>query len=169
MDYLKKIRNIALITASAGLIGLMGLQIGNWYRADHESICSYHSTGDGYEMFMGTEGLVGCIELSRTQFPEFVEDSVCRFGGVFNISETCYIDGGVEGIADGLVDKITFDNQPFPLVREQDFDDFRKQFQEADRILKETKERFGLPEFAEPLPSPWPELTPKHYWPVYQV
>src|SRR4030042_5442484 len=114
MDTLRTIRNVALITAAAGFLGLVCLYIGRDYKSFHEAYCNYHDIQHNYlnggeekiEFFMGTDGLFGCIDFSRFETPGIVVDTVCRSSGLFTTYKTCYYDVGEEEAVDGLVDKI---------------------------------------------------------------
>ena len=50
-------------------------------------------------------------------------------------------DGGIYGKCDGLVDKITIKDQEY-LTRNEDYETHQEEFDEADKILVDTKERF---------------------------
>jgi len=70
------------------------------------------------------------------------EDTVQQFRRGDDI--TRFIDdGGVHGPHDGLVDKIWFPHNDLTLKRERDYSAHKADFDSADRLLAETKERVG--------------------------
>ncbi len=152
MGNLRKIRNSAFPIVAGSLLGIIGL-IGI-IRFDQEMSCRYHVKGENYERVGGTYGLSGCIRFERNELDSgAVEDSVCIFDTLTNTHGTCYFDGGGrwtdpesrEWNADGLVDRIFRNEQPFLLEREHNFYEFRREFERGDMLLQGAKERFEFP------------------------
>jgi len=86
------------------------------------------------------------IEFTQYDSENFKENEVrqyCFFGPSKFIT-----DGGVYGKNDGLVDKIYITGSMFgktsgTLIRKENYEKFKNEFDQADKLLAETKEKFS--------------------------
>ena len=131
-------RNVLKLMAIGCGIGLFAIGVNNFVSNREYINGAYHSVtrADGYK---------GCTELIMYHNGDYKEDRVIQHKC---IGPSKYIyDGGLDGQNDGLVDRIYIPGSAFTsftgeLTREHDYVRFKKEFDDADKLLADTKKRF---------------------------
>ena len=135
----KKIKIIITVVGILGAFYLSQLGFNNlFYNREHVD-GTYHSVTRPDSAF-------GHTELSRYHNGNYRNDEVYQFR--FLGPSRVMTDGGMYGENDGLVDRIHIMGSRFGgvtgvLTREENYDIFKDEFDRADRVLAETKERFA--------------------------
>jgi len=137
MTYIKPIiKTLAVVVASSAVI--YGTLLGENKLNNHESI-ELHS-----HSIMRGVGCFNTIELTRIYDPnngyEKYELDYYNFLG-----KSQYITDGGAGKPDGLADEIILLGGGYTLgaIRDYDYKEYKKEFDEADKLLAETKKRLG--------------------------
>jgi len=138
MKSLGKIRDIVMVgCVAAGLyIMNLGSNILQWHNKEHID-GNYHSVSK-------SDGAFGHTRYVRYYNGDYKMDEVWQ--SRFLRTSRFIRDGGLEGENDGLVDEIHImgigAKTKALLHRDKDYDANREEFDKADRLLAETKERF---------------------------
>ncbi len=93
---------------------------------------------DHYCMVSKIDGAFGFTQLTKSDIIDKDEIFQYRFFGPTKVMA----DGGIWGEKDGLVDRIHIISERI-IKREKDYERFREEFDNADKILLETKIRFA--------------------------
>jgi len=134
----KKIKIIVIVGGILGALYLSQLGFNNFFHNTEHVEGTYHSV-------TRPDGAFGHTELRRSHNGNYRNDEVYQFR--FLGPSRVMTDGGIYGENDGLVDRIHIMGPRFGgitgvLTREENYEIFKEEFDRADRVLAETKERF---------------------------
>ncbi len=135
----KKIKRIAIVGGILGAFYASQIGFNNLFHNKEYINGNYHSVTK-------TDGAFSHTGFTRYHNGDYREDTLdqhCFLG-----SSRTMTDGGIDGENDGLVDSIHIRGPRFGgvtgvLTREENYKGFKYEFDDADRFLAETKERFA--------------------------
>jgi len=135
-DIGKKIKRIAFIGGLGAFYVTCPIFFNNLINNREYINSNYHS-------ITKADGALSITELNTSRDGDWRMDKVVKYS--FMRPSRTMIDGGSDGKNDGLVDKIYITGSRLngTLIREKNYEKFKDEFDKADKILAETKEKFA--------------------------
>lgn len=137
----KKIKRIAIVGGILGTVYASKVGLNNLINNREYIYSNSHSV-------IKPDGALGYTSFSIYQDGDYREDQVYQDRPCFLGPDLKMSDGGTYGEPDGLVDEIYIEGRMFSgvngvLTREKNYSRFKSEFDKADRVLAESKERFA--------------------------